>query len=101
MDIAPDIWVSAAFGIVVVFAAVGNYIKNRQQKSGDPLLTGVAAGFVNHDQMERLIRSNEKIATHLQGIHGALTDKNAANINDRLDDLTEMLAREKGSGGRR
>jgi hypothetical protein len=82
--LTPDILSNAVIGALVVIGAIGVYLRTLRQPKPDPLLSGVAGGLVDREQMERLIEQVKRIAD-------AITDKNAANINDRLEELVDRI----------
>lgn len=87
MELTPELLGSAAVGAVICIAALGNYIRTlRQQpvKSETAMFAGIAGGLVDKDQMDRLILQITRIAD-------AMTDKNTAAINERLEELTDKL----------
>jgi hypothetical protein len=82
--LTPDILWNAVIGFLVIIGAIGVYLKTLRHPKPDPLLSGVGGGLVDREQMERLIREVKRIAD-------AITDKNAANINDRLEELVDRI----------
>ena len=85
MELTPEILANAAVGLLVIVGAVGVYLRGRRLPAKvDPILAGVGLGYVEKEQMERLIAEVKRIAD-------AITDKNTADINDKLEHLAERL----------
>lgn len=86
MELTPELIGNAIVGTIVIAAIVGNYLRTlRQPAKTDPVLTGVAGGFVERDQMERLIEQVKRIGDIME-------DKNATAINDQLKDMAASIA---------
>jgi hypothetical protein len=83
-NLTPELLGNFAIGFLVIVAAVGSYINSLRKAVPNPLVAGVGGGLVDRDQMERLIQAVNRVAD-------ALTDKNTASINDKLDDLLEQV----------
>lgn len=86
MAITPELIISGVVGVLLFFTALGAYIKQFKQAPPPlpPGVAGVGGGFVDREQMERLIHEVKRIAD-------AATDKNAAQMNDKLEKLSETL----------
>jgi Zn-dependent protease with chaperone function len=86
MELTPEILSAGAVGLLIIAGAVGNYIQKLRAKPAElsPMLSGIAGGFVDREQMERLIAAVNRVAE-------AVADKNAASITDRLDDLADKI----------
>lgn len=96
MGLTPEILSAGAVGVVIIIGAIGNYLRQLKAKPHQmsPMLTGIAGGFVDREQMERLIAAVNRVAE-------AVADKNAANISDRLDDLADKIDHMRPGTGRR
>lgn len=84
MDLTPELLGTAAVGLLVILGAIGNYLRALKRGPPDPMLSGVGGGLVDRDQMERLIAAVNRLGD-------IMADKNAAGINDRLDDLVDKI----------
>jgi hypothetical protein len=85
MQIAAEIWIAAIYGALLLLAGIGRYLtRPKQPVSVDPVLSGVMGGFVDREQMAQLIAAVNRVAD-------VLSDKNAADLNDRLDDIMDRL----------
>lgn len=85
MDLTPEILANAAVGLLVIIGAVGVYLRGRRLvPKSDAVVAGVGLGYIEREQMERLIHEVKRIAD-------AITDKNTADINDKLEHLAERL----------
>ena len=85
MDLTPEILANAAVGLLVIIGAVGVYLRGRRlAPKSDAVVAGVGLGYIEREQMDRLIHEVERIAD-------AITDKNTADINDKLEHLAERL----------
>lgn len=84
MDLTPELLGTAAVGLIVIIGAIGTYLRNLRKPVADPVMAGIGGGFVDREQMERLIYQTQRIAD-------ALTDKNTAGINERLEDLAHSI----------
>lgn len=65
-------------------AYIGYFRKNAAPPPTDPVLTSVGLELGNRKQIDQII-------TELKRIADALTDKNTAGINERLDHLAETV----------
>jgi hypothetical protein len=92
--LTPDILSNAVIGALVVIGAIGVYLKTLRQPKPDPLFSGVAGGLVDREQMERLIQEVKRIAD-------AITDKNAATMTDKLDELADKIDHMRSPPSRR
>lgn len=86
MGLTPEILSAGAVGLLIIAGAIGNYLQKLRAKPANlnPILSGIAAGFVDREQMERLIAAVNRVAE-------AVSDKNAASIAERLDDLADKI----------
>lgn len=85
MDITPELLTAAAYGLILLLVAVGQYLNRPKQQAlkSDPVLTGVGMAFGEHDQMERLIVQTKRIADSMD----ILADKRT----DELEDIHRAL----------
>lgn len=81
---ANDIITFAGVFVGGLIAGLIGYKRKPPAPASTPVLTGLGMAYAEHDQMERLISEVKRIAD-------AIGDKNAANINGRLEDLVERL----------
>ena len=84
MELTPELIGTAAVGVLVILGAIGNYLRTLKSPSSNPVVTGIGLSFGEREQMERLIASVNRVAD-------AIGDKNAAGINDRLEELSERI----------
>ncbi len=87
MTIAPELWIAAIYGAILLLAGAGKYLSRQTTppaKTNDAVLAGIGLGFGEREQMDRLIAEVKRIAD-------ALTDKNTSGINHRLDELLERI----------
>lgn len=88
MELTADVLGAGVIGLLVIAGAIGNYLSKRNATPAalSPMLSGVMAGFVDREQMERLIAAVNRIAE-------AIGDKHSAKIDSRLEDLVEKIDR--------
>ena len=88
MELTPELLGTGIVGLIVILCAVGQYLRSLRAPppAADPVLTGIGVELGNRQQLDLLIAEVKRIAD-------ALTDKNTAGINDRIDALTEIVAR--------
>lgn len=84
MELTPEILASGVVGVLVIAAAIGTYLKSLKAPSPNPMMAGIGGGFVDREQMAQLIAAVNRVAD-------VLSDKNAANLNERLDDIMDRL----------
>lgn len=85
MELTPELLASGVVGVIVVLGAIGQYLRTFKAKPPqDPVLAGVGIELGNREQTERVIAQLKRIAD-------ALTEKNASDISDRLEDLAEKV----------
>ncbi len=86
MTLTPDILTNAVIGFLVIIGAVGVYLRTLRQPQPNPMIAGVAGGFIDRELMQELVKQVTRIAD-------AVTDRNAAEIKDQLEELTEKIDR--------
>lgn len=85
MDLTPELLGAGAVGVVVILGAIGNYLNGKRNAHKiDPVMSGVGGGFVDTDLMRQLVVEVRRIAD-------AITDKNTAGLNQRLDEITDAI----------
>lgn len=93
MTIAPELWIAAIYGAILLLAGAGKYLsrQNTSSPKNDPVLTGIGFGFGERDQMDRLIAEVKRVAD-------ALTDKNSHDISHKLDELVDRIDKAEQRG---
>ena len=85
MELTPELITAGIVGFLTVMAGAGAYLRGRRlAPKSDAVVAGVGLGYIEREQMERLIHEVKRVAD-------AITDKNAADINDKLEGLAERL----------
>ncbi len=89
MELTAELLGAGIVGVLVVAAAVGNYLRSLRAppptlEKSSAVLAGIGLGYVEREQMERLIAEVKRIAD-------AIGDKKAADINDKLEHMVERL----------
>lgn len=82
MEVTNEMLGAGAVGLLVVLGAVGNYL--RTLRGGSNAVTTTPTHLGEPHQVDRIIAELKRIAD-------ALTDKNTAGINDRLENLADRL----------
>lgn len=99
MELTAELLGAAGAAIVIILAGASNYLRSLKAPHEPPsaMLAGIGLGYVEREQMERLVAAVTRIAD-------AIGDKNAAGINhqlqeqaDRIDDLMKLLDRQSTS----
>lgn len=86
MTFTAEILASGVVGFVVIIGAIGRYLQTRNGGSNAPATHAGLAG--TSSQFDELIAQVRRIAD-------ALTDKNTAGINEKLEALADRLDRSK------
>lgn len=86
MELTPELLGTGIVGILVIVGAIGQYLRTYRARPTqlDPVLAGVGLELGNRQQADQIIFQLKRIAD-------ALTDKNTADVNDRLDELAEKV----------
>lgn len=85
MELTPEIIGSGIAGLLIAGVMFGNYLRSlKQPPKQDPLLSGIAGGLVEHDQMNDLIHQVKRIADILE-------NKSAAELKESIHDIKEQL----------
>lgn len=80
MELTPELLGTGIVGLLVIVGAIGQYLRTYRSSPPNPVIAGVGLELGNREQVERLIEQVKRIAD-------ALTDKNTADVNDRLEEL--------------
>lgn len=86
MTLTTEILASGAVGLLVILGALGRYLQTRNGGSNAPAHHGGLSA--SPGQFDELISQVRRIAD-------ALTDKNTAGINEKLETLADLINRPK------
>ena len=88
MDLTPELLGTAAVGIIVILGAIGNYLRTRQQPTHvNPIATGIGGGFLDREQMERLVVNTARIAAAVETI----ADRRQTDMQETLHEIAEQM----------
>lgn len=90
MELTPEIITTAAVGVVVFIGAIGNYLrtlKERPAHRADAVVAGIALGYGDKEQTERVIVLLGRMTASLE----ALADRRTDEMEDMHKALLERL----------
>ncbi|MDI1266809.1 MAG: hypothetical protein PS018_26450 [bacterium] len=89
MEVTPEVLATAAIGTLVIIGAIGKYLQSLRApppivEKSSAVLAGIGLGYVEREQMERVIHELKRIAD-------GIADKNSAGIQHKLEDMADMI----------
>lgn len=90
---------AVVIGTIIAAAVAGFYGRKSGDKAKsiaplDPVTSGVAAGFVDKDEMRGLRLACESIASTLKELVGIQTDEHERAVEDRLERIEAALKKQ-------
>ena len=98
MDLTADVLGAGAVGLLIVFGAVGNYLRNRekpfvQHQQHDPVLAGIGLAYGEKLHNEAMLDYMKRITVALEVLADRRTDEMEDAYNALLKRLDEAAFR--------